>query len=300
MFLNSVWLQRFKAETPFVKGKNTYVDLVCAIPEIQENKNSKSALVVGQAENTKYNSKGYVQKENSNGIYEILKKAEEEQKYVLMRFERQRKDTADQEMDIEDLYLSFGPDRKIDAGREFTYRVLTGIYDFNKMDWILTNPQSDPKQDPPEVEEWIKNNVIGNQVTPDEFFETRQDTSSNENYESLMPKSNEFSKRQHLITFYYFLDKIVKDENLKLTDDDVRNLSRVLLNLSNRVQFMLVDTQEPNYSDYSHSVARQIIFNSVEIRHKITDKLVNKADINEWANAILKDASNLTNWVKEQ
>jgi hypothetical protein len=295
MNLRSVWLQRFKAETPFVDGKNTYVELVCAVPEIQESKNSKSVYVIGQAENTKYNSKGWVQKENSNGIYEILKKAEEEERYILMRFERQRTEEADKNMDIEDLYLSLGEDKKIEAGRKFTYRTLTGIYNFNNMEWILSNPQSDPKEDPKEVEDWIKNSVMSNEVSADEFFKQREET------QDFVPinKSGDFSKKQHLITFYYFIQKKSVEDNLNFTDDNIKDLSRVLLNLSNRIQFMILNNEIPIYNDYSHTVARQILFNLIENKYNISSNLTEKENINNWANSILKDAQNLTKWINE-
>ena len=297
MNIRSTWLKRIEAPSPFCpiapKG-TTYVELVSAVPFIQDDGRA-SVNVIGRAEGAKYHYNGYINKEHSNGVFEILKKAQEDKEFVLMRFERQRKEGSDPNASIQEITA----DKEI--AKDNVFRVLTAIYDFKNDRWLpANNVISDLKNDPPEIKEFIDTWVIDkreDRMTPEDFFKKEEKTPSH------IQKGSTFDKEQQLLAMYFFLADYEKKNEVALTKEERQKLSKVLLNMADRIQLKIVDIEEPNYRDYSHTRARYVLFSVadmiVPLLNNFEDGKIDMSKFKGWVEKALNESYSIIEWSKE-
>lgn len=288
--IKSTWLKRLTVPATFCKvapNQNTYLELVSAVPSIDDN-GRESVNVRGQAAGAKFGYAGYINKNHSNGVYDILKNAQENQNVVLMRFERQRKEGSDPNKTIEEVTTD------MNVARDNVYKVLTAIYDFQNEKWIQANNTiSDVNNDPPEVQEWIQKWVISEETTPDEFF-----ASPTPDKPKFMPKDSAYDREQQLLNVYYFIMSQEKELGISFKDSFRQRLSVVLLNTADRIQLKLTGMDEPNYRDYSHTRARHVMFSLIQYKHPISEELLEKGSLKSWVVNITKDAFDTIEWLE--
>lgn len=293
MKLRSSWFRRIILpcpKCPVSPDKTTTVEMVSAVPVVEDNSKKQSVKVNGTADGAEFGYYGYINKDFDSSIYNILKEAEERDKNVLMRFERRRKEGYDRE--IEELT------ENMNTGRESLFRVLAAIYNPKNNTWIKSqNITTIPENDPPEVEEWITSWVLplGEQISPEEFFEAEKIINKNTKKKNNNKYFN-FNEEQALVTFYCFLIEQEKENDVHLTVEQRKKLSEILLKGANAIQKKFVGFVDTD--DYSHSRARYIIMTLASAAHPLSEETLNEPA--KWFKSILEDAEELTNWLIER
>lgn len=291
--IRSSWLKRFKAKAKFDKvapEQETFVEIVSAVPVINDN-GKDSVKVDGTADGAQYGYSGYINKKYSNGVYDILKQAQEERKYIIMRFEKMRKTESDPSLTIEEVT------KDMRTGRNNIFNVLTAIYSANTGEWIHTgNKVSDVSEDPALVQEWLERYVLGGSETVDanEFFAGKEVKKA-----PFVPKGPEYEKSQQLLTMFFFIKDEASKNDIKLSEAANKKLAKVTLSLADKIQLRLTGIKEPNYGDYSHTRARFLLFHVIEDIVPIGSVINGDKDLKDWGIAVLEEAYKLIEWSQE-
>lgn len=259
--------------------------IVIGVPEIQPSKNPQSAKVTikpGRAEN---GLGGYYIRESNVG--KVIEKAADEGHQIIMRVEKIRKDGIDINIPIAELTPDMG------TARKNVINSLTGIYDVNNNKWILNGVgHSNPDEDTQEMKDVISVALAGyaGEVNVDDFFKPRETTPN-------IPKPIGFDYQNAVTTMYYHVIELEKKYGYELKDDVRKVITKKLIGLADELQKVIRRADVIDYSDYSHTRARFLIFN-YETHVSNLDKKAMK-DLSKWIKENYEFNKNLLNWTIE-
>lgn len=252
------------------------------VKEIQDGKVARAVLVV---EGAKFELNGYLSPQET--VLEILRKAQENNEAIVVRFEKKRKKGVDPKAPIADITAT------MDIARENITKIISGVYNFNTNQWVLTREaESDPSEDPEGTIEAIK----ACNVDVDAFFRSETPSSGS----SAAPQSGnreEESKENALLSMYFFVEEQAIKNGLNLDVESKKKIALSLLKASNFLQVNMFGLEAPIYSAYSHTRARFLVFKWIET---ISPLDANAAEnMPAWGSNLVQNSHKLWQWARE-
>lgn len=219
----------------------------------------------------------------SETIVKVLKEAQERDHTLVVRFEKKRRAKIDPTKTIAELAPT------MDLGRQNVINTCVGVYNVNTEQWILSDEaQTSPNDDPTSILLGIQKA----QVSTDGFFDAPVDEAPVQR----VPRSQANDRANHLLSMFVFLKEKVAEQGFELDDTKVRFFSKNLLNLVDTLQMSLFGLNAPNYTDYSHTRARFLLFSYVDANPITEVTLTNKEAYTEWNKAFISYNRELWAW----
>ena len=274
-------------KTPLNGEISTY--FVCGKPEIIATTNPKSFKIEIKIALTDNPFSGYLFSDSI--VYQLIQKAIETDSYVLLRFEKVRKKEVDVNIPI--LEIS----KKIDIAQKNINKYVVGIYDFKNNKWILNdNALGNVEEDDETVKALIekaRSGMTQENINAETFFNVN---TSNENefveIKPVVPKN--FDRQNALITFYYFIIDCEKKYNYTLNDNQRKVLAKKILDVADNIQKLILNNNQVNYKDYSHTRARFLVFSFEEKIRNLTEQELH--NIKDWQVSCYNSAKDLIDW----
>lgn len=270
--------------TPSNGEISTY--FVCGKPELIATKNPKSFMVKIEINLTDKPFSGYLFSDSV--LYQLIQKAIETDSYVLLRFEKVRKKNVDINIPILNLC------KDLNIAKENINKYVAGIYDFNFNKWVLNDNALGKVEDDDEsvkaLIEKARSGMTQENVNTELFF----NTVSNEPAEVKPVTPKNFDKQNALITFYFFIIDCEKKYNYTLDDKQRKVLAKKILDVADNIQKLILNSNQINYKDYSHTRARFLIFSFEEKIRNLTEQELH--NIKDWQLACYNTSKDLIAW----
>lgn len=262
---------------------------VCGKPEIIATKNPKSFMVKIAIALTDNPFSGYLFSDSI--IYQLIQKAIETDSYVLLRFEKIRKKNVDINIPILDIC------KDLNIAKQNINKNVAGIYDFNSNKWILNDTALGKVEDDDETVkaliEKARSGMSQENINTEIFFNTVSNTPVE--VKPVTPKN--FDRQNALITFYYFIIDCEKKYNYNLDDNQRKVLAKKILDVADNIQKLILNSNQVNYKDYSHTRARFLVFSFEEKIKNLTENELH--NIKDWQLSCYNSAKDLIAWTNQ-
>ena len=250
---------------------------VFSIEEVGRN-NFKVVLKVTGA---KYDFSGFMN--NNNPVEELLKQAKELDAPIAVRFEKKRKKDADPKATMTELTVDSA------TARDNIVNIVAGVYNYSTKEWILTDDAvSNPAEDPAHV---IQELEAASYSTAN-FFESDKP--------KRIVTTDKDQKVNHLISMYNFAAEHNLENEIGLKDEFLRILAGLMLKACDQLQMKMKNLDAPNYSDYSHTKARGMLFSWMRVNPLTQETITKKGAFNEWINKFLTENQELYEWAQAE
>lgn len=286
MQLNSCSTRYFTGHNKNDNEEEVFVYCACGVPETMTKKKSGVMSVELNIPNLEYPISGYVLEDTNVG--RLIKSAEEKEMPILLRFEKQRNKDIDKTIPMAELTQS------MEYAKGKITKCVVGVYHYNENKWILTtDARTNPEDDNEELKGIINRAKQGN-VSEEDFFEDKIET--NKAIQTF--KSNfKFDKSQCLITMYNSICEISQKYELNLNNSTKQKMAINLTKLANMIQQRLDSNSNIDYSSYSHTRARYLIFSYEQHINNLKEE--NCKDFNNWCKQCLKHSIEIISWANE-
>ena len=219
-------------------------------------------------------------------IGQALIKMEESQSLVTAIFEQKRKDSISEEMKSKDI-TELRANSEI--ANENTIKVLAGIYDYSSKKWLLTdNASFDEKAIP---DSWTSTLIHNSQ---DVDFSLEDLAPKDITPKPVIPQS--VDRQSYLINFYMFIKGQELKYGYELTDERRKLIATKLLKMADGFQQKVTKLTTPNYKDYSHTRARQLVFQVLENFVHLDEKVTTDEGLKTVLNESIKLGLSLLSW----
>lgn len=250
---------------------------VFSIEEVGRN-NFKVVLKVTGA---KYDFSGFMN--NNNPVEELLKQAKELDAPIAVRFEKKRKKDADPKATITELTVDSA------TARDNIVNIVAGVYNYSTKEWILTDDAvSNPAEDPAHVIQELESASYSTA----NFFDSDKP--------KRIVTTDKDQKVNHLISMYNFAAEHNLENEIGLKDEFLRILAGLMLKACDQLQMRMKNLDAPNYSDYSHTKARGMLFSWMRVNPLTQDTITKKGAFNEWINQFLTENQELYEWAQAE
>lgn len=223
----------------------------------------------------KYSYDGYIRTDEV--VAKLIQKAMEDKTPIALRFEKKRKKDVDPTLPIAEISAT------VDIARENIIKVVVGAYNVNSEEWVLTGEaQTDVNEDPSFVVAKIKSAV--NQDVSDFFAASKK---------KLQHYGDD--KANHLISMYYAVreKEAESDGELSLNMKQRVFLAEALLSAVDKLQMIVYNSDEPNYRDYSHTRARFMLFQWLNLNPLTKDAI---KGLNEFLSQFINENAQIWKW----
>lgn len=238
--------------------------------------------VIVKPAGAKYDFSGFVNE--NTPVAKLLQQAKEKDVPVCVRFDKKRKKGINPKTPIDELIVDAS------TARDNIVNVIAGVYNFNNEDWILTNDAiSNPDDDPDYVSSELSKatyNITG-------FFQPEKTHYSN------TPIDNNW-KANHLISMYNYGSEHNFDNNIELDTNALKLLASYMLKACDQLQMRANNLDTPNYSDYSHTKARSMLFSWMKVNPLSKDIMSTKSGFNNWITSFLEENLAIWEWAKKE
>lgn len=219
-------------------------------------------------------------------VYKLLCKALKMNQLVTVRLERKRKKGVDPSLKIMDLTKDMG------TAKKNAVKTTVGIFDYSTKKWILTNEaESSPEEDPADTLSKIESVNFDS----DGFFSQPSKTNNQQAYKST---NRELEKKtDSLMTLMFFVIEIAKNNEVKLESKQIQEYTEILSASCDFVQKSIFKLKNPNYSDYSYTRTRFLLFNYEEHMKPLNkESLKNSESMKVWAKSFIEVGIKLWKW----
>ena len=280
--LQEKWIPDFVALGPAVQheGKTVRPEtrVSIAIGKVSEMKESgknnyKAEVLVSGA---KFPFSGFL---NGNSpVAKLLFEAQEKEAVVAVRFERKRKKDVDPTTPIMELT------KDANTAKDNIVWVVAGVYNFNDNSWILTDDgQSSPTEDDPSVEA-----ELGKlSYTTEGFFETPK---------VKVQTTDSDWQINHLVSMFTYASEHNFENKLDLEVKQIKFLAKYMLRACDQLQTKTLNLPAPNYTDYSHTKVRGMLFSWMRVNPLTKEVMSSKADFTAWITKFLEDSLEVWEW----
>lgn len=250
-----------------------------------EEENKGNINFTFKADGAKFKLGGYIN--SSEPVAQVIKLAAEKNEPVCVRLEKKRKKNVDPKLSIEEI------SKDMNIARENIVKTVVGVFDFRTNKWVLTSEaQSNPNEDPEGLLEIIK----GLNFQADGFF------SSSPQNEGPIIISNAQKEKENaenaLMSMYFFLVEQEKEHGYTLDGQKRREYSIQLLKLANLIQMQTFNLEHPNFTAYSHTRARYLVFKWAEVMAPLNKEAIEK--FGPWCKSVLKNGTALWHWCQSE
>ena len=250
---------------------------VFSIEEVGRN-NFKVVLKVTGA---KYDFSGFMN--NNNPVEELLNQAKELDAPIAVRFEKKRKKDADPKATMTELTVDSA------TARDNIVNIVAGVYNYSTKEWILTDDAvSNPAEDPAHV---VRELESASYSTAN-FFDSERP--------KRIVTTDKDQKVNHLISMYNFAAEHNLENEIGLKDEFLRILAGLMLKACDQLQMKMKNLDAPNYSDYSHTKARGMLFSWMRVNPLTEETITKKGAFNEWINQFLSENQELYDWAQAE
>lgn len=275
---------------------------LATVDKIDEKKSRPQVRFQFASDNLEHGVGAWVNKESDEEIYNLLKKAYDEDFPVFFRTEKKRKAHVDRKTPINEITL-------LENAKENSIHIIAGVRASENDEWIESSesvtlpsedsstgsvkatasnaPSGEPKPDFP----W------GGDVEAPPYKTRNSDKSVNPGSDAVAAVANTY-------TFIHtYLTSGKADVTLDANDDNARKqvfeVTNAVISLANRAQMAVYDGKldKPAMSKRSHTRARSLIFHAMENTHKLTQEhLDSKEKLNEWAKEVFSLTVKMWKW----
>ena len=250
---------------------------IFSMEEVGRN-NLKAVLKVPGA---KYDFSGFMN--NNNPVEELLNQAKELDAPIAVRFEKKRKKDVDPKATITELTVDSA------TARDNIVNIVAGVYNYSTKEWILTDDAvSNPAEDPAHV---IQELEAASYSTAN-FFDSERP--------KRIVTTDKDQKVNHLISMYNFAAEHNLEHEIGLKDEFLRILAGLMLKACDQLQMKMKNLDAPNYSDYSHTKARGMLFSWMRVNPLTQETITKKGAFNEWINQFLTENQELYEWAQAE
>lgn len=221
-------------------------------------------------------------------IGKALQHFADEDKMITVIFEQKKKNKLPEDEANKDITeLRDTPEH----AKKTTVKTVAGIYDYNKNTWIFTDEASFNGKDIPS--DWT-NELI--QKSQDVNFDLGDLAPTEDIPKPNVPQS--VDKQSFLINYYMFVKDMETKYGYELTDERRKLISRKLLKIADGFQQKMTGLPVPNYKDYSHTRARQLVFQVTERFIILDEKVQTDEGLQEIVKGIISYGLNLLAWTE--
>lgn len=254
---------------------------ISRLDEVGKN-NLKLTLKVSGA---KYDFSGFLN--DNTPVAGLLKQAKEEDLVICARFEKKRKKGVDPTLPIADITVDAS------TAKDNIVKVVSGVYNFNTEEWILTDDAvSNPAEDPANV----KTELDNASYSTEGFFSSTSTSSS----APKVPTTDVDRKANHLISMYSYASEHNQENKLDFDDNALKILASYMLTACDQLQMKSYSLEAPNYSDYSHTKARGMLFSWMKLNPLSKEIMTTKGAFNTWITRFLTESSDIWAWAKSE
>lgn len=235
----------FKTES---KGE-VMVMVTCGKVKVENTGKNNIWKVKTQTNISKYSTGGTFFTGGYEDILNVLQTAQEQDKEVICRYEKVRKEDIDKDIPIADLTV----DQM--TAKENIYLVFSGIYDVNNGKWILTgqavtNPDNDTENLKNAVHQAL--NGIREQVDTESFFaKPSKETTNGENNNVNIVNNTDTTrnKNSYLLDLVFFVKECETKYDFNFKDNNIRfKVANDILQIIDASYKIIYDDAEVNYS----------------------------------------------------
>lgn len=250
---------------------------IFSMEEVGRN-NLKTVLKVPGA---KYDFSGFMN--DNNPVADLLKQAKELNAPIAVRFEKKRKKDADPKATMTELTVDSN------TARDNIVNIVAGVYNYSTKEWILTDDAvSNPAEDPAHVVQELE----AASYSTANFFESDKP--------KRIVTTDKDQKVNHLISMYNFAAEHNLENEIGLKDEFLRILAGLMLKACDQLQMKMKNLDAPNYSDYSHTKARGMLFSWMRVNPLTQETITKKGAFNEWINQFLTENQELYEWAQAE
>ena len=250
---------------------------IFSMEEVGRN-NLKAVLKVPGA---KYDFSGFMN--DNNPVADLLKQAKELDAPIAVRFEKKRKKDVDPKATITELTVDSA------TARDNIVNIVAGVYNYSTKEWILTDDAvSNPAEDPAHVVQELE----AASYSTANFFDSDKP--------KRIVTTDKDQKVNHLISMYNFAAEHNLEHEIGLKDEFLRILAGLMLKACDQLQMKMKNLDAPNYSDYSHTKARGMLFSWMRVNPLTQETITKKGAFNEWINQFLTENQELYEWAQAE
>ena len=250
---------------------------IFSMEEVGRN-NLKAVLKVPGA---KYDFSGFMN--DNNPVADLLKQAKELDAPIAVRFEKKRKKDADPKATMSELTVDSS------TARDNIVNIVAGVYNYSTKEWILTDDAvSNPAEDPAHVVQELE----AASYSTANFFDSDRP--------KRIVTTDKDQKVNHLISMYNFAAEHNLEHEIGLKDEFLRILAGLMLKACDQLQMKMKNLDAPNYSDYSHTKARGMLFSWMRVNPLTQETITKKGAFNEWINQFLTENQELYEWAQAE
>lgn len=250
---------------------------IFSIEEVGRN-NLKTVLKVPGA---KYDFSGFLN--DNNPVADLLKQAKELDAPIAVRFEKKRKKDAAPKATMAELTVDSN------TARDNIVNIVAGVYNYSTKEWILTDDAvSNPAEDPAHVVQELE----AASYSTANFFDSERPKK--------IVTTDKDQKVNHLISMYNFAAEHNLENEIGLKDEFLRILAGLMLKACDQLQMKMKNLDAPNYSDYSHTKARGMLFSWMRVNPLTQETITKKGAFNEWINQFLTENQELYEWAQAE
>lgn len=246
-----------------------------------EEKGRNNLKVTLKVPGAKYDFSGFMN--DNNPVAQLIAQAKEKNAPVAVRFEKKRKKGISPASPIADLIVNSS------VARDNIVNIVAGIYNFNDGTWILTDDAvSNPADDPANVEQELKSAAY----STENFFESK-------NAKKISTSDKDW-KVNHLISMYTYASEHNLENKIGLEDKTLKLLASFMLKAVDQLQMRMLNLEEPNYNDYSHTKVRGMLFSWMRINPLSSKIMETKGGFSAWINRFIEENYNLHQWAQAE
>ncbi|HHT97130.1 MAG TPA: hypothetical protein GXZ90_04460 [Clostridiales bacterium] len=228
----------------------------------------------------KYDFSGFLN--DNSPVSSLLKQAKEKNVPIAVRFEKKRKKGISPSIKIQELI------KDSNTARDSIVNIVAGIYNFNNSEWILTDDAvSNPKEDPENIQRELDNASY----STSNFFNSGQ---------KKIQTTDADWKTNHLISMFTYGSEHNLDNEIGLETKAIKVLASYMLAACDKVQMTALGIEAPNYSDYSHTKARGMLFSWMRINPLSIEIMGAKGGFSEWINRFIEESVEIWEWAKTE
>lgn len=238
---------------------------------------------------------GWIHKTEDKEIYEMLKKAYDDETPIHFRIESKRRDHIDRSIPIDDILT-------LEQAKEKTITIIAGVKINASDDWILSServtlPSEDQVQGSvPATPENSAESVNSPLIRSHAKIENPSYLSRN-NDGSINPGGNAVSAITN--TYMYVFSYQQEHPEIEMSDTDVFRITGRILSICNNAQLHVYGSKltRPNMSLSSHVRARSLVFHTIDNVNPITKEILNDEEqLKAWEETVLERVKKMWSW----
>lgn len=319
------WITYDQVDENGVRAEVLVQSGVGIVESLKESKSGKAYNVRFSVDNNEHGYNGNVSK--TEEIAKEIEKAYENKTPIGFRIEKRRKDfrmvngvkeAIDRSIPMSEL----SPPRDMAAAADNTYKSLVAVLPEGSEEWMRskfmkTRFEEDPVENGPtggsydvDLDTFTggqSKGAPGASATPPTIHKERSleapPFSDYNNDGSVNLGSVSVGVPLNIL---FFVSKYCKDNGVSLDDDQQKAVAAMILKISNTLQKKIykeqtdIDLKKPMLSAGSHSRARQIAFELIDLKYPITEELTNDQAFKTWGKQIIEEGLNLWLWSLEE